>query len=393
MNINDLVYIDSNGNYIYADYPTFLTWVQDGYKTIYGADVYLKADSQDGQWVAIQAKAYYDMAVLGASVYNSFSPTSAQGTGLSRLVKINGISRRAATYSTADLTIVGTTGTTINNGVAIDTLSQKWDLPAIVTIPSGGTITVTATAETLGAVNAAANTINKIFTPTLGWQTVNNIAAATPGVAVETDAELRARQTVSTALPALTVVSATQGAIANLTGVTDVKIYENDTATTNGDGIPRNSISAVVYGGVSADIAQTIALKKTPGTGTYGTTSVLTYDTRGMPITINFFRPTIKTIIAEVTIAAGVGWSSNYTDLIKQAVANSINALGIGDDVLLSKLYTPAYLVGNPAGATYTISTIKIAFFGNVLGTSNLAIAFNELAYSDYSVNVTVVVT
>jgi hypothetical protein len=78
--ITDLVYIDSAG-FHYADYPTFLTWLQDQYKAIYGADVYLEADSQDGQWIAINARAHYDSAALAAAVYNSFAPGTAQGVG------------------------------------------------------------------------------------------------------------------------------------------------------------------------------------------------------------------------------------------------------------------------------------------------------------------------
>lgn len=80
MELSDLVYIDSTG-YHFADYPTFRQFFVQEYQTIYGADVYLEDDSQDGQFLSVQAKAAYDSAALGASVYNSFSPVSAQGTG------------------------------------------------------------------------------------------------------------------------------------------------------------------------------------------------------------------------------------------------------------------------------------------------------------------------
>ena len=194
MAIADLVYVDATG-FHYPDYPTVLQYLTDEYKNIYGADTYLDPDSQDGQWLAIQALAIFDTMQVAAKVYNSFSPLTAQSDALSRNVKINGIRRRAATYSTADLTIVGQAGTVIVNGQAEDTLSQKWNLPASVTIPTGGSIVVTATAVDVGSITAAPSTINKIATPTLGWQTVNNVAAAIVGVPVETDAELRRRQT------------------------------------------------------------------------------------------------------------------------------------------------------------------------------------------------------
>src|SRR4051812_22366331 len=106
MEITDLVYIDDTG-YHFADYPTFLAWIQGKYRDIYGADVYLESDSQDGQLLAVIAKGFYDVAALGASVYNSFSPVTAQGVGLSRNVKLNGLSRGIPTKSSVDLVVVG----------------------------------------------------------------------------------------------------------------------------------------------------------------------------------------------------------------------------------------------------------------------------------------------
>lgn len=382
MQITDLLYLDSTG-YHYSDFPTFLDFVKEQYRAIYGADVYLGNDSQDGQWVAEIAQSFYDQAALGSSNINSFSPLSAQGVGLSRLVKINGIKRRAATLSTVDVVIVGVASTAINNGVVQDTLNQKWNLPLSVVIPLSGTITVTATAQEVGATAAAATTVNKIFTPTLGWQTVNNPADATPGVAIEDDADLRIRQSQSTAIPSLTVFDGTIGAVENVTGVTKARGYENDTGSTDANGIPAHSISMIVQGGDALEIAQTIALHKGPGCGTYGTTSETVYDSHGMPSTIKFYRPTTKRIVVTVTITAFVSYSSAYAALIKQAVADSINAIGIGNNVLVTKLYVPANLPGTPQGDTYDVVSVLIAVYPSTPGAANIVIAFNELATCD----------
>lgn len=391
MAISDLVYVDATG-FHYPDYPTVLQYLKDEYKVIYGSDTYLEADSQDGQWLAIQALAIYDTMQVAAAVYSSFSPMSAQSDALSRNVKINGIRRRVATYSTADLLIIGVAGTVIANGQAEDTLSQKWNLPVSVTIPPGGSITVTATAVEIGSVTAAANTINKIATPTLGWQTVNNVASATTGDPVESDAELRRRQTFSTALPSLTVLDGTIGAVASVTGVTRFRGYENDSGTTDGDGIPAHSIAIVAEGGDAQQIGDAIAIKKTPGTRTYGTTTVTTYDQYGLPNLINFFRPTVATISVEITIQALTGYTTDYADLIAADVAASIKSLEIGDDVLITKLYVPANLPGQAAGATYDITLLRIKKNAGSFGTSNLTLAFNEVAECDPATNVTVIV-
>lgn len=391
MQITDLVYIDSTG-YHYADYPAFLQWRTEQYQAIYGADVYIDPDSQDGQLLAIQAKSDYDTAALGAAIYNSFSPATAQGVGLSRVVKINGMNRGIPTNSQVDIEIVGQSGTVITDGVVQDTLDQKWNVPSPTVIPGGGTITVTAIAQELGAITAEAGTVNKIFTPTLGWQTVTNANAATPGAPIESDANLRIRQTQSTAIPSLTVFDGTIGAVSNIAGVTKVRGYENPTGSTDGNGIPAHSICVVVNGGDSVEVASQIAVHKTPGTGTFGNTSELVYDAHGMPLTIAFSRPSSVTIKVDITISANEGWSADYIALIKQSVSDTINALQIGAVVLITKLYAPAYLVGTPAGQTYDIATLQIAISGDPLGDVNIPLDFDEQAIclpADVTVNVT----
>lgn len=391
MAVSDLFYLTSTG-IVYPDYPTVLESLKDEYRTIYGDDVYLEADSQDGQWVAVLALAMYDTMQVASAVYSSYSPYTALSDALSRNVKINGIRRRVASYSSVDVLIVGQAGATIVNGQAEDTLGQKWNLPASVIVPAGGDITVTATADEIGDVSAAAGTITKIATPTIGWQTVTNPLAATEGDPVESDAELRRRQKISTAIPSLSVFEGTIGAIASLDNVSRYKGYENDTDATDSDGIPPHSIACVVEGGDTAEIAEVIATKKTAGTGTYGTTSVVVYDEYGLPNTINFFRPTEATIGVEVTIQPLAGYATSFGDEIKAAVAASVNGLAIGDDVLITKLYVPANLPSLPEGATFDITALRIEKNGGGFGTANISLTFDEVAMCDAATDVTIIV-
>ena len=381
MNITSLVFIDATG-YNFADYPSFLSWIQGVYQGIYGADVYLGPDSQDGQFVAILAQAFYNTAALGASVYNSFSPATAQGVGLSRVVKINGLEREIPTFSIVQLTIVGIAGTVIKNGVAQDTLNQQWNLPASVTIPGGGTITVTATAQNIGDITADINTVTTIFTPTLGWQSVNNSVAAIPGDPVEKDGTLRARQAASTSIPAQTVFDATLGGVANISGVTAIRGYENDTDSTDGNGLPPHSICVVVTGGNSVTICQTILDYKTPGTNTYGGTTELVYDRKGMPYNISYQESVAAEIGVQVTLTQGPAWSSDYESMIADAVAAIINDGRIGNTVLYTTLFAPAYLngvAGGPAPAdAYTIDSIEINKNGGSYAAANVSLNFDE---------------
>jgi uncharacterized phage protein gp47/JayE len=397
MDFSTLCYIDSTG-YHFADYPTFLAWVTAQYQSIYGADVILTPDSQDGQWIAVQALYLYQTAAIGASIYNSFSPATAQGLGLSRVVKINGLSRQVASNSTADLTIVGQAGTVLGTtgspAIAQDTLNQNWIIPIGTTIPGGGSIVVTATAQDIGAINAGAGTITTIYTPTLGWQSVTNVLAAVPGAPVETDAALRVRQTQSTANPSLTVLDGTVGDVENVAGVQYVTAYENDTETTDANSIPPHAICIVAYGGTDADIAAAIQIHKTPGTVTFGNTSVTTTDSRGMPLVINFQRPTTIEIKVQVTLVTSTGWSNDYKALIQNAVAAYVATIGIGaqpiQEVLLSKFYIPAYLIGTAAAGTFDITQILIAKNSGALGSANIVVAFSELPVCNASTDVTV---
>jgi uncharacterized phage protein gp47/JayE len=375
-------YVDETG-FHRSDYADIYQYFIDLAKSVFGEDIYIAPDSQDGQLLAGFAKAVYDQVLVAEAIYNSFSPAYAQSDALSRNVKINGIQRRAATYSTAEVLIIGQVGTTITNGQVGDALNQVWLLPDSVIVPIAGEITVTATARDIGAIVADANTITKILTPARGWQSVNNPAAATPGVGVETDAELRIRQTYSVALPAKTVFASTLGAVASVDGVSRYAGYENKEDETDDNGIPPHSIAIVVEGGDDQDIGDAIAAKKTPGTGTYGTTSVDTYDTEGILNVIDFFRPTIVPINVEITINPFVGYSSDYIPLIQESVANYINSLPIGTDVYITKLYTPAYLYGAPEGSTYDITDIQISRDSDPLANNNVVIDFNEAAFCD----------
>lgn len=364
--------------------PTFseiLDFLKANYRSIYGEDVYLEEDSQDGQLLAVFAKAINDANSAAIAVYRSFSPSTAIGDALSSNVKINGIRRNAATFSTVDLRIVGQVGTTITNGSARDADNNIWNLPAAVTIPPAGEITVTATCATIGAIGAPANTINQINTPTRGWQSVTNPAAAAEGAQVESDAALRVRQTKSTAIPSLTVFDGIVGAVASVPGVTRYRGYENDTGATDSNGIPEHSISLVVDGGDAVAIAEAIAAKKTPGTGTYGTTSEVVTDIYGRPETIRFFRPTDAPITVAITIKALTGYTSITGDAIKQAVSTYINSVDIGGGAPQCVEWDSSITAAKSVDNSATFKIVSLTLTGpHGAGNPDANLLFNEAA-------------
>lgn len=362
-------------------YGEVLQYFKEQYRGIYGADTYLEADSQDGQLLAVFALAIHEANTAAINVYNAFSPATAANAALSSNVKINGLARGVATRSSVDLRIVGQSGVTIVDGVATDADRGRWLLPASVTIPPGGEITVTAQSQALGAVTAAAGSINQIGTPTLGWQSVSNPAAATPGAPVESDVALRVRQAVSVALPSRSVLEGTIGAVASVPGVLRHAAYENDTAAADAHGLPPHSIALVVDGGDAALIAQAIAAKKTPGTGTHGTTTVVVTDIYGIAHRIRFFRPTIVPLAVDVQMRALAGYNTATGQAVQRAVADYINGVAIGGGASASVEWADAISAANgvPGNGTFKITGLTLRGpAGN--GVPDVPLAFNEAA-------------
>ncbi|WP_175777642.1 baseplate J/gp47 family protein [Burkholderia anthina] len=372
--------IDANG-ITAPTYADIYAYFQAKYQAIYGTDVYIDPDSQDGQLLAVFAQAIADVNSVCIGVYNSFSPSKAVGAGLSSNVKINGIARQVASYSTADLLIVGQAGTTITDGIAKDGNSNQWALPSSVTIPPAGEITVTATCQTIGAIVALAGTINQIGTPTRGWQTVSNAADAAVGAPVETDAALRQRQTVSTALPSQTVLEGIVGAVENVSGVTRLAPYENDTNLTDSNGLPPHTISLVVEGGDATAIANAMATKKTPGGGTYGTTAITVLNRYGMPITMRFFRPTDAPIAVAVSLRVLQGYTTSTGVAIQQAISDYINAVAIGGGAAQCVEWDSciAAAKGVAGAATFKLSSLTLTGPRGA-GTPDVSLVFNEAA-------------
>lgn len=364
------------------DYQTILDTLTSYFQQIYGSDAYLEPDSKDGQMVALVALAIHDANNTAISVYNCFSPATGYGAALTSNVKINGIARKGATNSTVDLLLTGTAGTTITNGTVKDTNNVIWRLPASVVIGVDGTVTVTAICSNSGAVAALAGTITTINTPTRGWTSVTNPAAAAVGAPAETDAELRIRQGQSVAIPSMTPFEGVDGAIANIAGVTRHKLYENDTGKTDGNGLPPHSISAIVDGGDVTEIAQTIRGNKGQGVRTWGKTSVTVPDKYGNPHIISFSRPTDVPVYGKITLTVFAGYTSQIGVQIQQAVADYINRLMIGDQVLLSRIYSPANLgvVSGGNARYYDIQELLIGKSPEAVAAANINIAYDESA-------------
>lgn len=383
-------YVDSAGLHI----PTYNDILEDmiaAMKQIYGDDIYLENDSADYQLLSIFALKQSDSLQALAYAYNARSPHTAIGTALDAVVKLNGITRKAASHSTCDVTLTGTAFTQITNGAVQDKAGVIWDLPSSVVIGSDGTLITTATCRETGAVSALVGDLDTIYTPTYGWTAVTNHAAAVQGRDVETDAELRQRQSVSTSNPSQTMLAGTKGAIAALPNVSRFAVYENDTNSSsvsedNPYGLPPHSITCVVEGGTDQDIAEAIYTHKGIGCYTNGTVPVQVTDQNEYVNTIRFSRPTYKDVYVELEVKKYTGYVSSVISQVRLAIYDYLASLTVGSDVSISMLIG-VITACNPDinKPIFGIKSIKIGTDEESLAAADIDIDYDEIPNPVYN--------
>jgi uncharacterized phage protein gp47/JayE len=193
-------------------------------------------------------------------------------------------------------------------------------------------------------------------------------------------------------LPSLSVFDGIWGALEGLTGVFEVKGYENPTASTTLEGIPPYSMAFVLIGGIDQEIGDTIRLKKTAGTPTFGTQSVISTDTHGQTTQIFFSKAVTNTIGVNIALTALAGYVSTTGEAIKLAVSQYIDSLSIGSTIYVSKLCPPAELYNAPESNTYRITSITANKNAGPFVSTQITQAFNESAQC-LPANVTIIVS
>lgn len=286
-----------------------------GLLQIYGPDINLDPNSPDGQLVNLFAQAVIDLEELAAQINAGFDPDQAVGRVLDMRCAINGVLRRAGTYTQQPVTV------TVNRAVTLPGLDTAPAAPFTVSDSAGnrfflantyafvgaGSQSLVFRAENMGAVLTTPNTINQIVSVTLGVVSVNNpLSASSVGVPEESDAALRIRRQNSVALPSRGYLDGLLGALLSTDGVQQAIVRENDTNATV-DGIPAHSIWCIVLGGTDAAVADAIYRKRNAGCGMKGATTVNVSQLDGTTFPIQFDRPTNQDLWIEFDAVAVTG--------------------------------------------------------------------------------------
>lgn len=229
-------------------------------------------------------------------------------------------------------------GTVVFNVIA-DTTNASYNatLGAYVLAPGTASINVTVQCSVTGvAGNAAANAINALATAISGIDYVNNAAAATNGIAAETDAAARARFVLFIASLEAATLLAVQNAIASVQqGLTDTitenKQYNGSTqngyftvVVNDGTGFPSSTLLTNVANAVEA---------VRPLCSTYG-----------------IHAPIVLTAVVSMTITTAAGYThSAVAAQVVTALQTYINTLSLGQSLPYTVLASVAYGV---AGVT-----------------------------------------
>jgi uncharacterized phage protein gp47/JayE len=351
-----------------------LTEIRDAIETkyigIFGDEINTDQNTQDGQTINIMAQVGRDLREILEQINAGFDPDQAVGRVLDQRVSINGITRKAGTFTevpveiTVDrsLSLIGldTQSSEINPEVSglytvKDDAGTRFYLLDSYTFAGAGTETLTFRAAEIGDIEVNANTITTPETIIGGITGINNPTGATAlGVDEETDASLRSRRTAATAILSIANINGLQAALSALDGVTVALVKENDTDTADADGTPGYTIWCIVQGGNDADIAEVIASKKTHGCGMRGDEEVTLQYLDGRSFIIKFDRPTSQNLWVRFSISLPGGTIDE--DFIKQSIVDNV-IWDVGGDAVGSKI--TCYLQG--LNADYVITGMEVS--------------------------------
>lgn len=295
-------------------------------------------------------------------------------------MKWAGVIRRPATRSTWDLEITANAPATLTTDYTIkDDLGSEWTLIDPVSIVIGPQ-TVTFTAVLFGPVSGASGSeITQVtFVPAV--TAVQSLTDATVGQDEETDEQINQRWSRSVRNPSVTTTGRMFAALANVGGVTEVEVYENDSDVYDAvRDIEPHTLWCVIEGGTVADIAEVIALNKTGGTGLKGTESATYNETRTRPDgttyikgrSVRFDRVSLVDLFVRVTATTKSG---DPVDGPAVADAIATQSYRIGETAAASELYEPAYEINDDLvltdleisldGIAYTDETLAPGFDG-----------------------------
>ncbi len=220
-----------------------------------------------------------------------------------------------------------------------------------------GAIDVVAAAVTSGPVTAVARDITEIVNTVSGWDNVINVADASTGRAIATDAELRLLREQELASGGSATPNALRAELRKLTEVVSATIFVNNTDSTNSDGLPPHTIEVLVRGPeIQSDefdqlIFDTLLDGVAAGIRTYANPSGnavvgTATDDEGTEHAIEFSRPVEVPIYAVLTVIKDPDtYPDDGDDQIAEAIVEWGDLQNTGKNVVAARIAAAAFEV------------------------------------------------
>lgn len=179
--------------------------------------------------------------------------------------------------------------------------------------------------------------VTKIVKAVAGLTTVVNVGAYVAGRLEETDIEFRRSYVDKIYNRSSSMVESIRSAILdNVQGVVSCAVYENDTNEVDEMGRYPHSVEVVADGGGTTEIAQQILNTKSGGISTFGSVETTLHGVYGEDIIVRFNRPAYIKVWFQigVTLSKTAHPPTNYVELIKQQILESMDGLEAGADVI-----------------------------------------------------------
>lgn len=354
--------------------------LSDDYKEIYGQDIDLDQDSPDGQRVAIEAQARTDIEAALQWLYSQMDPDFNTGDMQQIIAKLHGLYMRPGSRSQRDLVVNTDRPVLLYSGYKIrDQANQVWFVRQNVTVPAG-TTTVTFFAQNFGKVTGLVTDTFTQLTPEQGVLGFSSDSDVVVGRDEETPEEFRQRRNRSLENPATGSTGAIFAKVANLAGVTDLNIDENDTkADDEVTGIPANSIWLVVEGGAVSEIVEVMVKQKGGGTGTKGSVTGRYIETLVRPDgstlqiahDMQFDRPIYKPLHIQLRAKRKKTNDPVDIDSLKEALASRV--MHVGESIDANEFYEDGYGVSR---VNFTLTDLQISDDGLTFTDGELSPGF-----------------
>lgn len=352
-----------------------LAGVQEDINTAFGGDVNPGLSTPQGQLAQSITAIIGDKNDQIAEVVNNVDPDTAAGRWQDAIGRIYLLDRIAASGTVVTGRCYGLVGTTIPAGsIAQDVNGYLYYSTVAATIEASGWVDVDFQCSTTGPVACPIGNLSRIYTAVIGWDSITNLAAGTPGVDVESRADFEYRRKLSVAINSISLPQSIQGNLLALPDVLDAYVIDNPSASTVNYGATNyplgpHSLYAAVVGGTAAEIARAIWTKKSLGCNYNGENSFVIEDSAGYEkpypaYTVKWKTPDAAAVFVKVQLANDPLLPSNIIDLVRAAVLNAFNGTDGGTRARIgSTIYAGRYYSGVAAvDSNVNIESITLGF-------------------------------